>query len=147
MQQEILIYIYSKNSLALKILFLIQFNISLKACNFEMRRLPGKHSQTTTEVESIKNIRINLTGKKICISFRISWSLIFLNMCLLQNLGVIFPQKSYSQPVFIFFTVNNENTGTCVNMLKFKNTSNDVLLVSLLSTFNRFHTLFWCFHC
>ena len=47
---------YSKNSLALKILFHIEFNISLKACNFQMIRLPGKHYWTTTRVESIKNI-------------------------------------------------------------------------------------------
>ena len=57
MYPETLIYKYSKNSLALKILFLIQFNILLKACNFEMRRLlesirgrPLKWNQLKTSV-------------------------------------------------------------------------------------------------
>ena len=46
------------------------------------------------------------------------------------------------------FEVNNRNSRTmweiCLNLTI---NINDVVLVSSVLTLNRFHTLFWCFHC
>ena len=43
------------------------------------------------------------------------------------------------------FKVNNGKTRT--PELRHQNDANEIVLVSLLLTLNRFHTFFWCFHC
>ena len=49
------------------------------------------------------------------------------------------------------FKVNNGNTKAmydiCYQLTKTPDWRRDVILVSLLLTMNRFHTLPWCFHC
>ena len=55
------------------------------------------------------------------------------------------------QPAFSGSKSTMETPGQCVKCSKLTTKASkqhhDVVLVSLLLTLNRFHTLFWCFHC
>ena len=54
----------------------------------------------------------------------------------------------FSPADIYLFKVNNGSTGAVFEICsKLKVNANDVVLVGLLSTLNRLHTLLWGFHC
>ena len=70
------------------------------------------------------------------------------NALALNHYYLEFSVRLMSPTGIYLFEVNNRNSRTmweiCLNLTI---NINDVVLVSSMLTLNRFHTLFWCFHC
>ena len=67
-------------------------------------------------------------------------------------LDINFERSFISQLLFTGYKSTMERAEQCVNsvqslLYKHQNDVNDVVLVSLSLTLNRFHTFFWCFNC